>query len=58
MAYGDPNDFGWWNLVVKFLLFVTNIIVWVSRNGALHNDETESMVYTTSVFCLMYVSLS
>lgn len=29
MAYGDPNDFGWWNLVVKFLLFVTNIIVWL-----------------------------
>ena len=30
MAYGDPNDFGWCNLVVKFLLFVTNVIVWVS----------------------------
>ena len=37
MAYGDPNDFGWCNLVVKFLLFVTNIIVWVglSDNCAL-----------------------
>ena len=29
MAYGDPNDFGWCNLVVKFLLFVTNVVVWV-----------------------------
>ena len=32
MAYGDPNDFGWCNLVVKFLLFVTNVIVWVSSS--------------------------
>ena len=30
MAYGDPNDFGWCNIAVKFLLFVTNFIVWVS----------------------------
>ena len=29
MAYGDSNDFGWCNLVVKFLLFITNVIVWV-----------------------------
>ncbi|CAI8006342.1 Tetraspanin-15 [Geodia barretti] len=29
MAYGDPNDFGWCNLVVKFLLFVTNVVVWL-----------------------------
>lgn len=29
MAYGDPDDFGWCNLVVKFLLFLTNVIVWL-----------------------------
>jgi hypothetical protein len=29
MAYGDPNDFGWCNIAVKFLLFVTNFIVWL-----------------------------
>ena len=32
MAYGEENDFGWSNIVVKFLLFGTNMVVWVSES--------------------------
>ena len=30
MAYGDDNDFGWCNLLIKFALFVMNMILLVS----------------------------
>jgi len=33
MAYGDENDLGWCNIIVKFLLFLTNLIIWVSECG-------------------------
>lgn len=32
MAAEKEEGFGWYNLIIKFLLFITNIIVWVSGN--------------------------
>ena len=33
MAAEQEEGFGWCNLIIKFLLFLTNIIVWVSGNA-------------------------
>ncbi len=29
MAYGEESDFGWGNIIIKFLLFLCNAAVWV-----------------------------
>ena len=32
MGAGEDRDFGWCNVIIKFLLFLTNIIIWVSTS--------------------------
>ena len=55
MAYGDPSDFGWCNLVVKFLLFVTNVIVWVSY-AAYSSRPSESTAFPLLTSCWAWPS--
>lgn len=48
MAYGDQNDFGWCNIIVKFLLFLCNFIIWVSKleiSGCFFRLRAKCMCY-------------
>ena len=51
MGNGEEGGFGWCNVFIKFLLFLTNVVIWVSP-ALKHLQLTPLNLYELIEVCL------